>query len=188
MNTEPHSEAGVHSRLHRLTRESYRGMAMVHWSMTMEERAAGWLNALFHAQFRELLVHACMRYEFLCPVYCLMPDHLHFVGVGFAASSDQLLAVRFCRKYLNLLLHPVRLQAQAYDHVMRPEERERGAFQRIACYVLQNPVRGGLAKAAEEYVFSGAVVPGYPRMGVHVPSYWEDFWRIHADLAGRHSA
>src|SRR5439155_8879272 len=38
--------------LPRLSPEFYRGFAVVHWTITLERRAKGWLNDLFHSQFR----------------------------------------------------------------------------------------------------------------------------------------
>jgi hypothetical protein len=67
---------------------------MVHWTLTLEERATGWLDATFHRRFRELTLHAAARQPLLGPVYCLMPDDLHFVWCGASAHTQQLLAMR----------------------------------------------------------------------------------------------
>jgi len=45
--------------------------------------------------FRELLLHAAARQGFFCPVYVLMPDHLHVVWMGMRVCTDQRLANRF---------------------------------------------------------------------------------------------
>ena len=68
------------SKLPRLSREWYRGRAAVFWTHTMEDRATGWLDAGFHGQFREVLLHVCARYAVACPAYVLMPDHWHVTG------------------------------------------------------------------------------------------------------------
>lgn len=81
--------------LPRLAPEFYRGFAVVHWVMTVDRRATGWLDALRHAQFREALLDTTVRYEMLCPTYCLMPDHAHFVWMGIAPTTDQRLAATF---------------------------------------------------------------------------------------------
>jgi putative transposase len=72
--------------------------------MTIEGRRTGWLTHMFHAQFRELLLHALARYQLACPAYCLMPDHLHLLWLGLAPSSDQRLAAQFFRQHMNRLL------------------------------------------------------------------------------------
>ena len=83
-----------------MQREFYRGYAAVFWTLTLEGRAQGWLNTLFHARFRELMLHAAARIQLLCPAYCLMPDHLHLVWMGLHQQSDQLNAMKFLRIHL----------------------------------------------------------------------------------------
>jgi REP element-mobilizing transposase RayT len=96
-NERPHQ-----SHLPRLDEAAYAGTAMVHWTLTLEDRATGWLDAAFHRRFRELTLHASARQPFVCPVYCLMPDHMHVVWCGTSSHSQQLLAMRFLRRSLNL--------------------------------------------------------------------------------------
>ena len=119
--------AGRDDYLRRLPAEYYRGQAYVHWSMTMEDRKTGWLVPIFYYKFREILTHAAFRYGFCCPIYCLMPDHLHLLWVGILDSSDQRVAARYFRRQLNPVLMKLgtRLQLQGYDHVLGDEERER---------------------------------------------------------------
>ena len=75
--------------LPRLRREFYQADAVVFWTMPIAHRAQGWLDATFHATFRELTLHAAAREGLLCPAYCLMPDHLHFVWMGLRLDTDQ---------------------------------------------------------------------------------------------------
>ncbi|MFZ4680868.1 MAG: transposase [Terrimicrobiaceae bacterium] len=63
--------------LPRLRRGFYQGLAAVHWTFCIEDRANGWLDELFHARFREVVGHSCSRHGCVCAAYCLMPDHLH---------------------------------------------------------------------------------------------------------------
>ena len=164
-------------RLPRLEAEFYRGRAMVHWTMAMEKRATGWLDARFHAGLREVLVHVCARYFLACPVYCLMPDHAHFLLAGLREDSDQRVGVRMLRRYFGELLPAgFSLQRQAHDHVLRERERERGAFENMAGYVLQNSERAGLVERWEEYGFCGSIVAGYPSLDPRRERFWESFW------------
>lgn len=41
MATDPKSK---HRHLPRLSAETYRGLAFVHWTMTIQDREAGWLD------------------------------------------------------------------------------------------------------------------------------------------------
>jgi putative transposase len=180
-----------HAHLPRLVGAAYRGLAMVHWTMTLADRAAQEPDEAYHARFRELLLHTAIRYDVLYPAYCLMIDHLHVLAVGTVeAGSDQKLAMTFLRRHLNELLatrYRARLQKQAYDNVLREKERERGAFQVVAFYILENPVRKGLAASADQWGFSGCMVPGHPSWNVFHPEYWPCFWKAYekAIEAGR---
>ncbi len=120
--------------LRRLDARYYRGLAVVHWSLTIRGRRSGWLSGLFYYRFRELLTHAAFRYGLACPIFCLMPDHFHLLWMGLFAGSDQLLAMKHFRKSVNESLKRIgfELQDQAYDHVLRDEERQEHAFEKCA--------------------------------------------------------
>ena len=172
------------SSLPRLAAGFYRGFAMVHWQMTVDCRKTGWLKAGFHASFREVLLHTMARYDLICPVYCVMPDHLHLLWMGVAEESDQRKATKFFRQHVNDLLDRslpgTQFQKQAYDHVLRQQEKGRDALREVAFYVLQNPVRAGLVKLAGEWPYLGCMVPGYPTLNPLDDGYWEKFWKIRA--------
>jgi REP element-mobilizing transposase RayT len=89
-----------HGRMKRLSPEWYRGHAFVHWTYTAQDRRSGWLDAAFHARFREVQLHTLARYRLLCPIYCLMPDHLHALWAGLSPDSDQDRAASFFHKHL----------------------------------------------------------------------------------------
>lgn len=93
-----------HAYLRRLPPEYYRGRAVVHWSMTMENRKSGWLIPIFYYQFREILTHTAFRYGLACPIYCCMPDHIHLLWMGVVESCDQRLVARYFREQLNPIL------------------------------------------------------------------------------------
>jgi len=167
--------------LRRLPGEFYRGYASVHWIMTVRDREAGWLTALHHAKLREALLHTLSRYGLLCPVYCLMPDHGHFLWMGLTQSSDQRRAAAFFRRSWNELLQTngCSLQKQAYDHVLRDEElAEQDLFVAICEYVAENPVASGVVEARADWPFWGAIVPGYPRLDPRDEDFWDRFWKI----------
>ena len=109
------------SYLPRLSRESYQGNAVVHWTMPASRRTPGWLNDSFHQRFRELMLHAAARQGWLCPVYCLMPDHIHFIWMGLRRSTDQLNAMAFLRTHLEPALGATKFQHQAHNHILRPD-------------------------------------------------------------------
>lgn len=167
-----------HNYLKRLPAHYYQGTAWVHWVMTIEKRATGWLDGLMHSRVREALLHTCDRYKLVCPAYVLMPDHAHFVWCGRARSSDQLRAVSFFRRQWNDLLRESGfvLQKQPYDHVLREQERDPEAFQNTCVYVMKNPERAGLVKGWREWDACGSVIGGYPWVDLREDRFWEKFW------------
>ena len=166
--------------LPRLERHHYQGHAVVFWTLTLEERDRGWLDKSFYAVFRELMLHASVRYDVWCPTYCLMPDHLHLVWMGMRRGSDQLNAIKFLRTELEPALgNGRRWQHQAHDHVLREEERKRNAFAGVCFYVLANPVRAKLMGEKDTWPWSGCVVPGYPRLNPAKEEFWPLFWKLH---------
>jgi len=169
--------------LPRLAAGHYRGHATVHWTLTVEKRATGWLSSDFHIRWRDILLHACARYDLLCPAYVLMPDHIHLVLMGLCQNgSDQKSAVAFLRKNLRAAIAPADWQKQAHDHVLRHHERKRHAFAKVAHYIAENPVRAKLTDSATDWEYTGSWVPGYPGLDPRTDGYWDLFWRIRAKL------
>lgn len=150
--------------------------------MSVEDRATGWLSECFHLQAREVLLHGLHRYACSCPAYVLMPDHMHFLVIGISPTADQWLLVRFLRQHLAYLLGRqspgLRLQKQAYDHVLRYAERDRFGLERIGRYIAANPVRAGLVGNDSAYPFAGCIVPGFPQVAFWAEDYWDWFWRV----------
>jgi len=164
--------------LPRLRREFYQADAVIFWTFPIAHRQQGWLNESFHCVFREMVLHAAAREGLLCPAYCLMPDHLHFVWMGLRLDTDQRNGIKFLRAQLGPWLKPAKFQHQPYDHVLTPKERQRSAFT-LACadYVLNNPWKAGMVKAPEQWPYSSALIPGYPRLNVFDGEHWRWFWR-----------
>ena len=168
--------------LPRLAPEFYQADAVVFWTLTTFDQTRGWLTPVFHQKFREIMLHASAREGLICPIYCLMPDHIHFVWMGLGLDSDQRKGMAFLRTYLEPELAPAKFQPQAYDEVLREEKRKRGAFAKVCFYIGDNPARAGLCKPGEDWLFSGCVLPGYPRMNPLEESFWPKFWRIYEKL------
>ena len=95
--------------------------------------------------------------------------------------SDQKTAVEFLRRQLKPILakKSVQLQRMPSDHVLRQEERNRDSFENHTAYILENPVRAGLAEHADAWPYGCAVVPGYPDLDIWASDYWDKFWRIY---------
>lgn len=157
--------------------------------MTIEDRTTGWLKPGFYARFRELLLHTMARHDVICPIYCLMPDHMHLLWIGVAKEADQKAAAKFFREHVNALLDRslkgTRFQKQAYDHVLRSNERGADPVREMAWYIQQNPVRSKLVTHESEWPYLGCMIPGYPALHPLEEGYWGRFWRIRAAMVER---
>jgi len=180
MDNEP--EPAKPDHLPRLPDTAYQGKSFVHWNFTVEQRRRGWLTTGFHETFRWILLHGCSHHGVACPVYCLMPDHVHLLIAGWTEDADQKLFIRFARRHLNpmLLEAGVAWQKQPYDHVLRKDERDPFGVESVANYIAENPVRAGLVNERSAWPFVGCVVPGYPELDPHAQDYWLRYWRISA--------
>ena len=126
------------------------------------------------------------RYGVTCPIYCCMPDHIHFLWIGILECTDQRAAVKYFRKQINPVLEKLGtgFQRQPYDHVLRDEERERGAFESVAEYIARNPERANLVRpdGYRDYKYTGCLIPGYPELIPWLDDYWDRFWRTYSYL------
>lgn len=174
------------SYLKRLDPEFYQGQAYVHWSLNIEHRQVGWLKPIMLYKFRELLTHTMFRYALSCPIFVLMPDHFHMMWIGIMNESDQLPAMKHFRTRLNQALAALNrtLQSQAFDHVLKDDERQEDAFRDVCEYIARNPERANLIGVDRyaEYKYSGCIVPGYPEMKPFTDDYWPRFWRAYSYL------
>ena len=59
------------------------------------------------------------------------------------------------------------------------------AFEKMASYVCENPVRAGLTGDVRSWPYTGCVVPGYPDLHPLNPDYWDKYWRIYAAATKR---
>ena len=114
--------------LPRLAREYYQADAVVFWTLTIFDKAKGWLTPSFHQKFQVLMLHTAAREGLVCPIYCLMPDHLHLVWMGLRRDSDQMNGMAFLRTYLEPELAPAKFQPQAQDEVLSEEQRKPNLF------------------------------------------------------------
>ena len=177
---------GKDDHLARLDRRFYQGTAYVHWTLTIDNRRTGWLVPVFYYKFREILTHAAFRYSIACPIFCLMPDHMHLLWMGIHEWSDQLNAMPFVRKHVKEMLLKLgfELQHQPYDHVLKDEERLESDFENLVEYIARNPERKQLVPrdGFRDYKYTGCLVPGYPELKPGASDYWTRFWRTYSYL------
>lgn len=184
--TPPNPYEGRNDGLSRLDRAYYRGQAYVHWTITIQNRKTGWLVPIFYYKFRELLTHTTFRYSMSCPIFCLMPDHMHLLWIGIDDRTDQLNAMKFFRKQLAIPLSALgfELQHQPYDHVLQDNERLEVSVESLVEYIARNPERKQLipVDGFRDYKYTGNLIPGYPELTLWQSDYWPRFWRAYSFL------
>jgi len=111
-------------------------------------------EALVLAQF----LRVAEKERFVIFAYCFMPDHVHLLVQSISEDSN---CKRFIVKTKQCSAHAYAQEFKArlwqpfgYEHVLRDEED--GLV--VARYILENPVRAGLAKTVMEYPFLGSQV------------------------------
>jgi REP element-mobilizing transposase RayT len=120
-----------------------------------------------HCQYLlKLLETECALRHFSVHAYCLMPDHLHFLGEGLDPASDLLhllksFKIKSSRAYA---AHEPRIlwQKGFYEHILRPGEN----IESVAWYIWLNPVRKRIVSRAQDYPFAGSFT------GMKMPAIW----------------
>jgi REP element-mobilizing transposase RayT len=150
----------IKEKRHRLLKGFYKGEISVAFTLcTKNDVASGF--SLSEPQivncFTKILGSVIEKAGCIVPVYCFMPDHQHLMITGTRADSDiWKVIVSYKQKtgfWMSKNKPEIRWQKDFYDHVIRPHENL--AIQ--VRYILDNPVRKGLASFWEEYPFKGAI-------------------------------
>jgi len=96
--------------------------------------------------------------EFSVLAYCFMPDHVHVLVQGNSESSDARMLIKLGKQYAGYAYsakYGRKLwQPWGFERVLRDDE----ASFTVARYIIENPVRAGLAKTVVEYPFVGSQV------------------------------
>jgi putative transposase len=92
--------------------------------------------------------------------YCFMPDHVHLLVQGLELDSDGLRFIKLAKQFSGYWYSQTQgrklWQRYCYERVLRDNEGTAS----VARYILENPVRAGLAVEPLEYPFLGSDV--YP--------------------------
>ncbi|MHC4198309.1 MAG: REP-associated tyrosine transposase [Planctomycetota bacterium] len=96
--------------------------------------------------------------DFKLYAYCIMPDHVHLLlSPGDSMSSLPKVIQAFksvsTREYRANGAKSLLWQTYFYDHVVRKE----ADLNKVAKYILENPVREGMVKDWQDYPFCGPV-------------------------------
>ena len=134
------------------------GKAFVCLDRLLDEERAG--PSYLRLPVVALAVIASIRYgapaDYLLHSWVVMPNYVHLLLTPKIDASAVLrrlkgASARKANQLLGLTGQPF-WQDESYDHLVRSQEE----FERIENYILQNPVRAGLAQSEEEYPWSSA--------------------------------
>jgi putative transposase len=139
------------SRPTRLPGFDYRGLHAYHVRVATWDRVPSFADAgTVRLVSNRLLQHASMQ-EFNVISYCFMYDHVHALVIGCSESSDLRAYMKAWKQetaYLFARMTRRRLWQPGYfDRVLRDDESTRS----VARYIMENPLRAGLATRVGEY-------------------------------------
>ena len=140
----------------RLKDFDYVGLYRYFLTFCTKERATRFVSSEVVDLVMTQILHAAQEREFAVHAYVVMPDHLHLLVHGASESSDlnafaslakQRSGYAYSRSQRGTLWQP-----SYYEHVLREEEDDL----RVIWYIVNNPVRAGLAEDPESYPFLGS--------------------------------
>ena len=145
-------------RPHRLTTFTYLGCYRYSLTFCTNFRAQLFVNSEVVELVLSRFLRAAAGEQFSILAYCFMPDHVHFLVQGNSESSDGRRLIKLGKQYAGYA-YSTRFgqklwQPWGFERVLRDEE----ASFAVARYIVQNPVRAGLAKTVADYPFVGSEV------------------------------
>ena len=151
------SSMSIREKKHRLDRELYRGIVSVSFTLCVQDKKAVFIDPAIVRSFIDILARITEPTSCIAPVYCFMPDHLHVLLRGTSCDSDlwkTLVAYKQRTGFWLTTNRPaIKWQKDFYDHVIRDHE-SLGVQVR---YILDNPVRKGLADCWQDYPHKGSI-------------------------------
>ena len=116
------------------------------------------------------ILQLAREFEFAVIAYCGMPDHLHLLLAGRSEQADLERFIKRAKQVTGFAyrqMHDGSLWQPGYhERVLRDDESTLA----VARYILENPVRAGLAKALGEWPLAGSDVYSWPEL----MTAWED--------------
>ncbi len=122
------------------------------------------------------LGRASAMHLFAVHAYCAMPDHFHALVTGLEPTSNLLVFLKHLKESTTRQYKKHSRgnlwQKKFHDHILR----ENDSLERIANYILMNPVRKGLCADPREYPFSGSLVHDWQKL-ILPSNGWVPEWK-----------
>ena len=148
----------ITKRPHRLTTFSYVGCYRYSLTFCTNFRAHVFVDSEVVQLVLSQFLRAAGEEEFSVLAYCFMPDHAHFLVQGNSEASDGRRLIKLGKQYAGYA-YSVKYgrklwQPWGFERVLRDEEASFTA----ARYIVESPVRAGLAKTVLDYPFVGSQI------------------------------
>jgi putative transposase len=143
----------------RLDRETYSQIGqIVAITIATRQRAAVFSRPSIAAETVELLRQARADHGVAVLAYCVMPDHLHLLlenesGIDLIAFLQRFKSVTTRLSWRNGFEGAI-WQRSFYDRILREDEDPAEQVR----YILDNPIRAGIAETWGEYPWAGSFV------------------------------
>jgi len=146
----------IHKRPKRLPGVPYVGYQRYFLTFCTAQRHRAFENQALADSCLVQLRRCAAAHDMALVAYCFMPDHVHLLVYGLAESADlrafvagfkQATGFAYRRQHDRHLWQP-----GYFDRVLRDDE----STEAVARYVLENPVRAGLAGQLGEYGLAGS--------------------------------
>ena len=143
-------------RPERLNAFDYLGLHAYFLTYCTDQRHEAFVEADCVEVVSTQILRAAADEQFALVAYCYMPDHLHLLINGEQENSDCRAFIKRSKQFSGFYYQKAfgrRLwQRYGYEHVLRGDE----ALLSVARYILENPVRAGIAKSVSTYPFTGS--------------------------------
>ena len=140
----------------RLQRRQYLGRQRYLLTFCCNYRHAYFVDAELVREVCDQILRTAARERVAVVAYCFMPDHVHLAVEGTDDATDLTRFVKLAKQHTGYTFkqqHGVPLwQPGWYDRIIRPSDD----FVSVVRYLLDNPVRAGLAPRADAYPYSGS--------------------------------
>jgi putative transposase len=152
MKGEPFYKTWGKSRSARLSGFDYRSKAIVyHIVIGSRQKRPEFVSGEINKQIIEIIDTACSIHGYGLLAYCLMPDHLHLLVQANTGATILAGFIRAMKSFCTRSIGKGLWQRGYYEHIMRSYEDVR----KTAEYIINNPVRKGMVRRAEEYPWGG---------------------------------
>jgi len=109
-----------------------------------------------YGKFLRLLKGYARRATLIIHAYCIMPNHIHLIGIPVRIDSLQMALGPLARNYDVYVRSRLSLRRPLWHKSVHANPLTRRYFWLAVRYVEQNPLRVGLVEKAEEYLWSSA--------------------------------